>query len=303
MKRFLLEGAVVIVLIVTVHVVTAIYGANGYFDNFYLRFTTGKQSSMITGTSRSAQGMVPSVINKQLELAHPLYNYSFTNRHSPYGYAYFKSLQRKLDLSTKDGLFIVGVDPWSIAEERDAKNKFREIEAIPYIITNPNQKVNFEYLFKAYYRGWGNMILQKLFKDSPSLLHDDGWLEYRVEPDSAYFSRKSTSKLKLYTKYASTRKFSVQRMTYLRKTIMMFRNHGTVILVRLPVSEEFKGLEQEFMPEFDKELNQLASEENCIYLDFSGAEGYLFNDGNHMNRHSSKRFSMVLADSLKTYIR
>ena len=37
--------------------------ADGATDAFYLKFATPKQSSLIVGSSRAAQGIIPNIIN------------------------------------------------------------------------------------------------------------------------------------------------------------------------------------------------------------------------------------------------
>ena len=60
-----------------------------------------------------------------------MFNYCFTNGHSPYGPYYLQSIRNKVG-ETKEGLFIVEVNPWNISVREDADpddpNTFRESE-------------------------------------------------------------------------------------------------------------------------------------------------------------------------------
>ena len=89
----------------------------GGVDAFYGRFTSPPAGSLVLGTSRAAQGIRPAVLTARLggQFEGPVLNYAFTLTHSPYGPAYLRSIQRKLRPETKNGLFIVAVDPWSLS--------------------------------------------------------------------------------------------------------------------------------------------------------------------------------------------
>ena len=51
-----------------------------------------------------------------------IFNFAFTIAHSPYGPAYLKGIKRKLSDDSKNGLFIVGLDAWSIADSSEDPN-------------------------------------------------------------------------------------------------------------------------------------------------------------------------------------
>ncbi|TXE17115.1 hypothetical protein ES692_10680 [Psychroserpens burtonensis] len=64
---------------------------DGYSDSFYINFTTPKQSSLILGTSRAAQGLQPKIFDTILKKQFS--NYSFTVLHSPFGETYLNSIK------------------------------------------------------------------------------------------------------------------------------------------------------------------------------------------------------------------
>src|SRR5689334_18034252 len=114
MSSFLRKTAMALLLVALIHL-GAGFLANGTTDEYYLRFTTGKQRSMMLGGSRAAQGLHPSVFNNvdaPSLFAGPMYNFAFTMGHSPYGATYREAIARKLDPDTRNGLFILQVDPW-----------------------------------------------------------------------------------------------------------------------------------------------------------------------------------------------
>jgi hypothetical protein len=101
---------------------------NGKTDYFYDKVTTPRKKSMILGISKSEQGIIPSVLNEKVKDA-DFYNFSFALSVSPYGEAYLESIKNKIDDGPKKGMFILSVDPWSVAsfrEDPDNENKFEE---------------------------------------------------------------------------------------------------------------------------------------------------------------------------------
>ena len=107
-------------------------------DNFYFKFTTPKQSSMILGTSRALQGLIPEIINKELNI--DIYNYAFTVMNSSYGPSYLNSIKKKLNKNSKDGVFILAVDPWSIS------TKFNPSDDLNYAVSAS--------FFSLYIKSW-----------------------------------------------------------------------------------------------------------------------------------------------------
>ena len=80
--------------IIGIHLYLASF-AGGNTDSFYRRFTSPQQSNLILGNSRAAQGVRPEFLHATN--GEKFYNYSFTIFDSPYGEAYFKSIEKKLD--------------------------------------------------------------------------------------------------------------------------------------------------------------------------------------------------------------
>ena len=75
------------------------YLPDGYKDVYYKRFSTPRATSLIIGTSRAAQGIFPVILEKELikeNYSLPIFNYSFTLHHSPFGEPYNNSIKLKL---------------------------------------------------------------------------------------------------------------------------------------------------------------------------------------------------------------
>ena len=92
MNRFIVHALVYIILTAVMVWMLCLSGGP-YTDPFYLRFTTPQKKSLVIGTSRAAQGIVPSVMTSILNKkgwGEDLYNYSFTIMSSAYGEPYLK---------------------------------------------------------------------------------------------------------------------------------------------------------------------------------------------------------------------
>lgn len=280
--------------------------ANGDSDPFYLRFTSSKQNSLILGTSRSAQGLVPSILDDvftELDNESHFFNYSFTVAHSPYGATYLESIKRKLDVSSGKGIFILAVDPWSISCKKENLNdpeSFREVDLILAEMHFVNASPNVEYLLYSYDNQYWNLLFSKKH-DYGSHLHKNGWLEVAVSMDSISRNKRLNKKIEDYRNeklpdYA----FSDVRLKSLKETIEFLKEHGDVLLVRLPVAVEMLGIENDLMPLFNDEMIKLSKIYNVDYFNMTrSSQKYLFTDGNHLYKESSKLVSQELVQMIK----
>ena len=133
MKHFI-KKTILFLLVPFLLLVLSFFVADGTTDEFYIRFTTPEQNSMIVGTSRAAQDILPAVIDSVLNnnhLAGASFNYAFTVAHSPYGPAYYESIKKKLNKNSKEGKFIVAVDPWSLSLKEEKSNDRNSFQRIP----------------------------------------------------------------------------------------------------------------------------------------------------------------------------
>lgn len=298
MKRFLFQVALFIALIL-IGLYLVLIQADGYTDPYYIRFTTPRQSSMILGNSRAAQGVQPAVLNHTLGRS-DFFNYAFTLGHSPYGPVYLESIKRKLNAEVSNGLFIVTVDPWSICDKGKDPNdsssfaeKNRILGKLKYVNLNPN----FFYLTENYDRP-----LFTLLQDNPNkvtFLHEDGWLE--VSPpkmDSASVAERTREKLLDYEKgNLPSFKYSAARVNSLSETIEFLSGHGKVFLVRLPVHPQMLELEDRLMPDFELRMNQIAEKHKLPYRSFvQTGEDCSFTDGNHLYKASGAQITQLIAE-------
>jgi hypothetical protein len=275
--------------------------ADGRSDPFYLRFTSQRQSSLIIGTSRAAQGLQPAVFNKIFykNTGRQFYNYSFSLLDSPFGFAYYESIKKKLNPDTRDGIFVISVDPWSISSETKNPNDSADFAENKNFI-GKTEYVNFDpnipYLVQSYSEPYINILLKRK-KKTALYLHEDGWLEVEVPMDSTAVAKNLEVKLAFYRKnYLPLYKLSSVRLNYLTKTIDFLQQHGRVYLVRLPVHKSMFEIENELMPGFDVKIDSIAKIKNVPYLNFRELKNeYQYVDGHHLYKTSGKEISALIA--------
>ena len=318
MHRFLKNILIVSLFIIALHLILGAL-ANGSTDNFYLRFTSSKQNSLIIGTSRSAQGIHPNILDSVLNLEenNGIYNYSFSINNSSYGKEYYYAIKNKINESAKNGLFIITVDPWAISSDTTLNDNEIDIESIFYSKKHYNSYPNYEYLITNYKKGWGNILLKRIesnilirnrnslsnIKGAFTCLRKDGLLEVYTSMDSTYVKQNIQKKVYNYNTSMSSNKFSKFRFLYLRKTIQLLKKHGEVYLVRMPVHTSLFKIEDSFDPQFDKRIMNLANKTNVDYLNFAdNATQYSYTDGNHLYINDAKIFSNQLAERIKILI-
>lgn len=286
--------------------ITAIYFSKdrGYFDGYYMRIISPRKHSLILGTSRAAQGITPAILEKKLSKSNfglPVLNFAFTIAHSPYGPAYLRIVKEKLMEDTKNGLFILAVDPWSISNNLKTEgpdSTTREDKLELYQLHDYNCNPNVEYVVKNNDR-LGYMLLDR---DKQVFLHADGWLEIKVPNDVKSTRERTARKIKEYKKNAEDFAPSAIRKEYLRKTIQFLKEHGTVFLVKIPVSNAIRKIEAERFPMFDAEIEKLSAELQVKFFNFSASDSsFIYVDGNHLNRNEAKKFTNILADSILSY--
>jgi hypothetical protein len=311
LKKFLVKVGIALVMVVAVHGITVLVFGNGKIDGFYLRFTAPKQHSLVVGNSRAAQGIVPSVVDESLSglnFQGSLFNYGFSLSTSPYGPYYLASIKKKLDPSTRHGLFILSVDPWSISREAHLTDEdtthYFEASSLPNNMYFVNSSPNIEYLFKNYYKGWGDMIVANTLRTVQAELHPDGWLEVTIPMNKAKHDARIRDKVQRYKSenvYAKT--FSPVRLAYLKKTIQYLKTQGEVFLVRIPLDSRLAKIESEYLPEFDQLMNECSAKTGVPYLNyFADNDLYQTTDGNHLYKESAKLFSKKLSEDIRKYM-
>ncbi|WP_271766968.1 hypothetical protein [Aquimarina algiphila] len=277
------------------------YGGN--VDYFYQKFTTPKAVSMVIGDSRSMQGIQPRVINerlKELEYELPIFNYSLTIAETPIGPLYNKSIEKKLDETSKNGVFIISVTPWMFGSDKNndhSKGEFREAGRPPHNMSFVNVNPNYEYLFKnlTYFH------FKALFRKT-STMHKDGWLEENNLPTNPkVFDEWKKRQGRLFDKMIRNYKVSSLRLNSLDDLIKKLKNHGSVYMVRMPIDLDFVAVENSFYQNFDKDMNTVATSNQIDYFNFNVSSthtNFKTYDGHHLDKHGGLEFTGILCDSI-----
>jgi len=267
---------------------------DGSVDPFYTKITSPKQSNLIIGTSKAAQGIQPDVLHKTLK--NSFFNYSFTLNSSPYGEVYLNSIKNKLNTTLKkDNIFILTVDVWSLSSLTDNPNnskKFREANSFLHTITNVSQKPNFKYLLNYFNGNYYTVFLN----NTSAFLHENGWLEVSLSEDKNSVERRSNHTIKLYEDKINIYKLSDIRIQYFMETIKYLNNYGDVYIVRLPVDPKLYAIENQILPNLELTIAN-GIEISKGYLDLSTMNSdFTYTDGVHLNPKSGKIVTKKISD-------
>lgn len=299
MKRFLRKFLLLLVPVVACLSIYIYIFADGTSDLFYLRFTTPRFPSLILGSSRAAQGIRPHIFNKSdLIFERHMYNFSFTIGHSPWGPLYLKAIEKKLNPDSKNGLFILEVNPATISMKKGARVGAwpeKDLCINNYFVTmNPNVEYMLKYYEKPLYR-------LSSFRDleDQKVLDKDGWARLSIPMAEKIVNKRKKDKFKEYQKRFQESTLSEKRLEYLEKTMNFLMGHGKVVLVRMPSSEEIFELEASYMPDFDDKMQKLSQKYDSVYINLAGDYSqYQTTDGSHLYRESSQMASEAILAAL-----
>lgn len=300
MRKFLLGTLYVLaIMLVSVMVLLALLDRMGWSDSDYKRFTSGRQQSVIVGTSRAAQGIRPEVINSYFAISatsKPVYNFSFTVNASPYGEVYYEAIRKKVEANpSKGSLSIISVDPYSLSDDTALDSERRKRES--------SQMLN---KVRLYTRPQFGYLLRycrpQVWRTSRECtLHDDGWLEIKDIPmDKESVAVRADRKMTEYGQITILP--SEWRAHWLREIVELLQNNGEVYLCRIPVSEAMKAREDEMWPTFEDDMSDLADGCGVRYISFADFAGqYRTTDGNHLFKEDAMTFTECLCDSIAKY--
>lgn len=299
MKKFLIK---IVPYFVAILIVLAILGsyADGNTDDNYMHFAVKKPQNIILGDSRGSQGIVSGVLKEKLSVDFD--NFSLNIVESPYGQVYFKALKRKLAPETKNGIFILTVNPWSLSinknikKEKDFPEEHSPLNDMYFYDCSPN----YEYLLKHYTRSWFKIYTERAEAGrSNTFLHDDGWLEVTIDMNADSVATRTKEKTIFYTGMAKGVALSPERLRAFNEIINYLRTKGSVYIVRIPTSKNLTAIENAKYPHFSKLLQDIAHQQNVKVFDFSkNYADYEYTDGNHMYKESSKKLTSQIADSI-----
>lgn len=292
-----------LVLALSFLAVWAVEGGNA--DPFGMRFTTGKKNAMILGNSRAAQGLIPELIEEEIDglASAGLYNYSFGIGFSAFGPIYQESIMDKLDQESSDGLFIVTVDPWALVEGGNHPNDpafFPERDSPLAELQNQNFKPHLAYMMNwfgpSYYE-----IIHRYFRPANERLHrENGWLELVLPMDSATVNYRIQQKVRQFENGYKSLNLSHTRLEYLEKTISELKDHGKVVMVYMPAHPKILKYDQLVLPDFQKIMDRISDKYKVPYKDYSSQAGkFTYTDGIHLYQDSGRIISKDLGRWIK----
>ena len=295
MRKFLINITLfLLTFLIVILIIFTYFDYYGYSDAYYKRIVSDKQTSLIVGTSRAAQALQPHIIDSILSgsaYSLPIYNFSFTVSISPYGKLYYEAIKNKVRKDNNKGIFIVTVDPFSLAIDTSNvqwdKNVLRE-QNYHLAKIRFHTKPSYEYLIN-YCRP------NKWVNNNHVYLHDNGWLE--VSPPSMdSLSVAYNIELKMKDYYQRKIQKSNYRIYYLEKTIKYLKMYGDVFIVRLPVSTPMQELENILWNDFNDDMIGIANKYHLQYYSFStDSDLYQTTDGNHLYKTSGADVSRKIA--------
>jgi hypothetical protein len=296
-KRFLVCFALGITVSLIVWVAVLFDTGN---DGTYEKLITPRQRSMVLGTSYASRGIVPEILNDAgLPYEGDLYNFAFSNAISRWGTAYSRAVLLKLDPATTNGLFIVQVNPLSFRTLTKAKPDQDScfFDSLDSVSSNPNLPYLLEHQQETLLQAFTEPR-----KDSDWVIDPDGW-QHHVRDAPANVTLKIIDKnLKVDFPYQlSQSAFSESRWDAFERLVHTLDDHGTVVLVRLPSTDELARLQDAWYPAFDRRMTRFARDAKMTYLNFKGDRSdYRTTDGAHLDSRSAAKFSEELAETLKT---
>ena len=288
----------------------AIFLTGKQTDDFYKRFISKQQHSLILGSSRGS-GINPAILDQIILSKHPnvkFYNYAFTWGHSPYGPKYLESIQKKLDPKTKDGIFVVIVEPTALMVTRakpDSPEYYFENDKSVAKTSFVNINPNLEYLMESYDYSLTRALNLKILPPKNPMAEveilDNGKMEVKMIKDYSPEKRAEENKRKMaeFQQRIDDLKWSEKRLKYLGETITFLQKHGKVILLRMPINRVPYQIEESAVPFFDSKMEELSAQYKVNYTNFNRTPNdYKCIDEVHLSNQSMTEFSRELGEKI-----
>lgn len=289
-----------------------------WVDRYYLKVTTPKATSLILGTSRASQGIIPQIINDKLVGTFDGYivNHAFTMGLTPYGPSYERFVKQKIEEGTKNGIYILEVSPSAFCAlatlPNDTKNIindtsfFTERHSFVGKITNSSTNPNVQYLTKFYserhfiFEHWYNEIINKdraILENNPY-----GSMNVVVKADTVNLNFRLKRRLNYYLKEYEGIGFSQARFEAFDRMVQYLKERGKVYIVRLPIAELMMKEEMRIFPDFDQKMEAFAQQNGLHYFNYINySKNYITTDGSHLYRPSADLITTQLCDSILKY--
>jgi hypothetical protein len=301
-KKFIIKLVVVGLFALLLHA-AMIPLVDGTTLIYFHKCSSEKQESLIIGTSRASQAIMPSVIKDSLGI--DMFNFAFNGTTSPYGQVYTRAIEEKLKANTTEGTFIVCVDPWSLRIMKDSITGEEELPEEKNILNKLhwfNGYPNVEFILKDYNQGWGNIAYTQWRKNSSVYGHEDGWIEVTRDINADDIAKRTIGKANGFRNSLRDSEIAQYRINEMKLLIEKLSNKGDVFLVRLPVSEAIFEIEEEFYPAFDSLITSLSATYNAPYFSMQPLhDEVVFNDGHHINRSYAPTCTAMITSWIKQH--
>lgn len=292
------------------YVAYSIYLTGKETDDFYKRFTSPPQTSLILGSSRGSS-IDPAVLDSVVFKAHKgvrFYNYAFTWGHSPYGPKYLESIKKKTERSGKEGFFILIVEPTALMVDRKYPDQpeyyfenDKSVARTHFVNWNPN----LEYLLESFDYSITQALNLKIRPPKNPMAKvtvlDNGKLEVKMIKEYTPEKRKEENRRKMieFDERIAGLKWSENRVNYLLQTITFLKKHGKVLLVRTPINKVPYAIEEKYVPFFDAKMHEVSRKSGVQYINYNiQPHNYHCTDEVHLNRSSVHIFSQELGKQL-----
>lgn len=304
---FLLKICLLATLLISGYILSIHKISNENVDFNYAKFTH-KAGSITVGLSRANYAINPEIIenefNTQINL--PVLNFAFNRLQSQYGDVLLKSIKKKIDTNSNNGLFILSVNPGSFLIPNSIKNNFSDADknSILNKVVNQNSSPNFEYFRKCY----ENPLYTGLYKPKSSnrFFHSNGWAENKSNYTNSSLTKELLKRRKKFIRnkqkvFLSKHSLSNYRIEKFKKTIEYLKNYGQVVIVRTPCDKEVIDLESDYFPNFNLLINEISNNFNVPYFNYTNATKYTTFDGAHLVSQSAIEFTKDLCQDIKNY--
>jgi len=270
-------------------VITGNNFSQGFIDYHYTKIT-GEGKSLVIGTSRASQGIIPNMVIQGSNYDGPMLNFAFTTYNSPYDEGYYYAIEKKLNPSVKNGIFILEIDPLAIADNKKDKSPSKLLSQQWIFHGNPN----YEYLYRNI-NPFYTLILRNNESNPNCIPNKDGWLKIILSEDSVQARERGISKLNTLEQTLPSYKISPRKIAWLEKTISLLKQHGKVILIRIPAWKPIIDAENKNFTALNQIVLKICKSYNVRYFDFTPfSQKYKYIDGNHLDGTSVKLFSKEL---------